>query len=121
MIGSAYKGEDIRYCVTATEREKMIRAIYKAEGISEKKFIIVPVDDKPTFEEWLADVFMICEKYKVTHFCTGNQEDILDVLKQKGIPQILAVGRVLLFFWILAWLTAKGFERDQNFILYQWS
>lgn len=86
MIGSAYKGEDIRYCITATEREKMIRAIYKAEGISEKKFIIVPVDDKPTFEEWLSDVFMICEKYKVTHFCTGNQEDILDVLKQKGIP-----------------------------------
>lgn len=85
MIGSAYEGESIRYCITATEREKMIRAIFKAEGISEEKFEIVPMEDQPTFEAWLDDVLVVCKKYKVTHFCTGNQEDILGVLKQKGI------------------------------------
>lgn len=85
MIGSAYEGESIRYCITATEREKMIRAIFKAEGISDEKFVIIPMEDKPTFEEWLDDVLVICQKYKVTHFCTGNKEDILDVLDSKGI------------------------------------
>lgn len=85
MIGSAYEGESIRYCITATEREKMLRAIFKAEEISEKKFEIVPMEDQPTFEAWLDDVLAVCKKYKVTHFCTGNQEDILGVLKQKGI------------------------------------
>ena len=85
MIGSAYEGESIRYCITATEREKMISAIFKAEGISKNKVVILPMEDKPTFEEWLDDVLEICNKYKVTHFCTGNQEDILDVLDKKGI------------------------------------
>ena len=85
MVGSAYEGESIRYCITATEREKMIRAIFKTEEIPENKFEIVPMEDKPTFESWLEDVLTVCKKYKVTHFCTGNQEDILGVLKQKGI------------------------------------
>lgn len=85
MIGSAYEGESIRYCITATEREKMISAIFKAEGIPENKVVILPMEDKPTFEEWLDDVLEICNKYNVTHFCTGNQEDILDVLDKKGI------------------------------------
>ena len=85
MIGSAYEGESIRYCITATEREKMLAAIFKAEGIPESKVVILPMEDKPTFEEWLDDVLEICNKYNVTHFCTGNQEDILDVLDKKGI------------------------------------
>lgn len=85
MIGSAYEGESIRYCITATEREKMISAIFKAEGIPKNKVVILPMEDKPTFEEWLDDVLEICDRYRVTHFCTGNQEDILDVLDKKGI------------------------------------
>ena len=85
MIGSVYEGESIRYCITATEREKMIRAIFKAENIPENKFVIVPMEDKPTFEAWLDDVLCICRRYKVTHFCTGNKEDILGVLEKKGI------------------------------------
>lgn len=28
--------------------------------------------------------FLMCKKFEVTHFCTGNKEDILDVLDSRG-------------------------------------
>lgn len=86
MIGSCYTKGDIRYAITTTERDKMLRAIMKAENIPEEKFEITPVEDKPTFEEWISDVLEVCETYKATHFCTGNKEDILDVLEKREEP-----------------------------------
>ena len=84
MIGSCYEGGKPRYCITATEREKMLRAIFKRENIAEEKLEFVPVPDVPTFEEWIENVQRVCEKFHVTHFCTGNREDILNVLESKG-------------------------------------
>lgn len=84
MIGSCYEGGTERNCISAVEREKMIRAIFKREGISEEKYEIVPVEDRESFGEWLEDVKEVCNSYGVTHFCTGNQEDILNVLKEKN-------------------------------------
>lgn len=84
MIGSAYTAGTERYCISATEREKMIRAIFKRERIPEHKFEIVHVADTKTFEEWIYSVRKVCKMHGVTHFCTGNKEDILDVLKEKG-------------------------------------
>ena len=84
MIGSCYEGGDRRHCITATEREKMIRLIMDRENIPEEKYEIVPVPDVPTFEEWISNVLEVCEEHKVTHFCTGNKEDILDVLAKRG-------------------------------------
>ena len=52
MIGSCYEGGDPRYCITATEREKMLRAIFKRENIPEERYVFVPIPDVPTFEEW---------------------------------------------------------------------
>lgn len=57
----------------------------KEEGIPETKFDIVQVQDRKTFEEWIDDVTEVCKKHNVTHFCTGNKEDILNVLKEKNI------------------------------------
>lgn len=85
MIGSCYQRGGIRYSVTATEREKMLRAIMNRENIPEEKYKIVPVPDFPTFEEWILSVLQVCSDNQVTHFCTGNQEDILDVLKSKNL------------------------------------
>lgn len=62
----------------------MLRAIFKREGVSEEKYIFVPVPDVPTFEEWIKNVLEVCKKFEVTHFCTGNKEDILDVLDSRG-------------------------------------
>ena len=84
MIGSCYQGGDARHCITATEREKMLRAIFKRAGIPDKKISYVPIPDFPTFEEWIETVLIACKKHKVTHFCTGNREEILDVLEADG-------------------------------------
>lgn len=84
-IGSCYENGTPRNCIPAVEREKLLRRIMRAEGISDDKVIIVPVEDRPTFEEWIGDVVRICEHFGVTHFCTGNKEDILNELERKGI------------------------------------
>ena len=84
-IGSCYENGTPRNCIPAVEREKLLRKIMKTEGIDESKFEIAQIPDRETFEEWIDDVSEICKKYNVTHFCTGNKEDILNVLKEKNI------------------------------------
>ena len=79
MIGSCYQGGDIRNCISAT-----VRAIMKREGIPKNKFNIIPIPDVPTFDEWISNVMQVCKMYKATHFCTGNKEDILDVLEARN-------------------------------------
>ena len=86
MIGSCYEAGSSRYCITTTEREKMLRLIMKRENIPDEKYEIIPVPDVPTFEEWISNILEVCKKHKVTHFCTGNKEDILDVLDKKNEP-----------------------------------
>ena len=83
MIGSCYEGGNIRNCITATEREKMLRAIMKRERIPNQKYVIVPVPDVPTFDQWILNILKVCKKYGATHFCTGNKEDILNVLEAR--------------------------------------
>lgn len=84
MIGSCYENGEERNCIPASEREKMVRAVYKREGIPESQFEIITQEDTETFDEWITNVKEACEQYGVTHFITGNQEDILDVLEQRG-------------------------------------
>ncbi len=82
-IGSCYENGTPRNCIPAVEREKLLRRIFKKEGITNVE--IVPVQDRPTFEEWFGDISRLCEIYGVTHFCTGNKEDILSVMSEKGL------------------------------------
>lgn len=84
LIGSCYQGGDIRHCITTTERVKMIKAIMKRAEISEEKYVIIPIPDFPTFEEWISNVMTVCQNNNATHFCTGNKEDILDVLESRN-------------------------------------
>ena len=84
-IGSCYENGTARNCIPAAEREKLLRKILKTEGIPDEKVEIIPVEDRETFEEWIDDVLKICRTFNVTHFCTGNKEDILNVLNEKGI------------------------------------
>lgn len=82
-IGSCYENGTPRNCIPALEREKLLRTIFKNEGIS--NYIIIHVPDRPTFDEWFNDIIKICNTYNVTHFCTGNKEDILDVMREKNL------------------------------------
>lgn len=84
MIGSCYEGGDFRHCITATEREKMIHAVMRREKVPSNCYEIVTVPDYPTFEEWIENVLKVCKKFGATHFCTGNREDILDILEQRN-------------------------------------
>ena len=84
MIGSCYESGTQRNCISAVEREKMLRAIFKREGISTEKYEIIPIPDVETFKQWIDTVRKVCNLKGVTHFCTGNKEDILNVLEQKG-------------------------------------
>ena len=82
-IGSCYENGTPRNCIPAVEREKLLRKILKEEHVSNVE--IVPVPDRPTFEEWFEDVAAICHQFDVTHFCTGNKEDILNIMEEKGL------------------------------------
>lgn len=84
-IGSCYENGTTRNCIPAIEREKMLRSIFKNEGISEESYEIVPIPDFPTFGEWLRTIVQLCTLKGVTHFCTGNKEDILDELEKSGV------------------------------------
>ena len=83
-IGSCYENGTERNCIPAVEREKMIRSVLKAAKIPERKYEITTVSDFPTFDEWIDSVVRLCKRENVTHFCTGNKEDILDVLEKRG-------------------------------------
>lgn len=84
MIGSCYENGVARNCIPAIEREKMLRAIFEHANIPKDKYTIVHVPDVDTFEQWCATVKAACVLEGVTHFCTGNKKDILDVLEKKG-------------------------------------
>lgn len=84
MIGSCYENGNARNCIPASEREKMVRAVFKREGITEEQFEIITQEDTETFDEWILNVKEACNQYGVTHFLTGNREDILDVLEERG-------------------------------------
>lgn len=83
-IGSCYENGTSRNCIPAVEREKMLRAIFKKESIPEEAYEIVAIPDFPTFGEWLAVIKQLCVLKGVTHFCSGNKEDILDELEKNG-------------------------------------
>lgn len=83
MIGSCYEGGSLKHCITATEREKMLRAVFKRENIPEEKFEIIPIPDFNDFEKWFDMILEICSKYNVNYLCTGNKEEIIDVLNSR--------------------------------------
>ena len=83
MIGSCYEAGTSRNCIPAIEREKMLRAIFYSAKIPKDKYTIIHVPDTETFEEWIMNIKKVCESNGVTHFCTGNKKDILDVLKSR--------------------------------------
>ena len=83
IIGSCYENGKQRYCIPAVEREKMLEAIFKAENIPEELYEIIHLPDTKTFEEGMESILKAFKMHKITHFCTGNKEDILNVLEEK--------------------------------------
>lgn len=84
LIGSCYEGGTSRNCITAVKREKIINAVLQKANISKDRYKILHVPDTEEFDEWFNYIKEICKTNHVTHFCTGNREDILDILKEKN-------------------------------------
>ena len=84
-LGSCYNVGISRHPLLAVFREKMILSSLNSEQIDLNKIEFAHVPDYPTFEEWIENVLVLCRQKKVTHFVTGNKEDILNVLNEKKI------------------------------------
>ena len=84
-LGSCYESGSSRHPLLAVFREKMILLSIVQAGGDLSKIKVVYLQDYDTFDMWIADVLEIAKQNNITHFITGNKEDILDVLNDKGI------------------------------------
>jgi len=84
-LGSCYEIGTKRHPFLAIFREKMLLLSISEQGGDLSKIEIVHIQDHEKFEDWMDDVLLVCKQHNVTHFITGNKEDILDILKMKNI------------------------------------
>lgn len=84
-LGSCYEAGTSRHPLLAVFREKMLLYSLFGEGCDLSKVEIMHLQDYPTFGEWFNHVLEISKMKNVTHFVTGNNEDILSVIKEQNI------------------------------------
>lgn len=80
-LGSCYDVGSKRAPLLAIFREKMLLLSIKEMGGDLDKITICHIQDYISFDDWLKDVLEICKLYNVTHFISGNNEEIIDVFK----------------------------------------
>jgi len=84
-IGSCFEFNTERNPILALDREKMLRKALHFEGADLSKVIFVNIQDYNDFDSWIKDIIQIRDKYNVTHFVTGNKEDILEPTQKLGL------------------------------------
>jgi nicotinamide-nucleotide adenylyltransferase len=84
-LGSCYEVGSPRHPFLAIYREKMILLSLHEMGCDISKIKISHVQDFLTFEQWIDHILSLVKKEKITHFVTGNEKDILGVLKEKNM------------------------------------
>jgi len=84
-LGSCYDYGTQSNSILAIEREKMLRKVLEYEKVDMSKIKIIHMQDYPTYDEWLDDTLEVRDKYGVTHFITGNIDDIVGTLKERNI------------------------------------
>jgi nicotinamide-nucleotide adenylyltransferase len=82
-LGSCYEVGSPRHPFLAIYREKMILFSLHEMGCDIGKIKIAHVQDFKTFEQWIEHIMTLVKREKITHFVTGNEKDILNVLKEK--------------------------------------
>lgn len=90
-IGSCYEVGSPRHPFLAIHREKMILSSLYHSGCDMSKIKIAHVQDFPTFGEWLSHISELVKIENITHFVTGNKEDILNVLEKENIDLNLEI------------------------------
>lgn len=84
-VGSCYEVGTVRHPLLASIREKMVLASLHAAGASLRRVRVVHLADFPEWDTWWAHTTGIPGIEEVTHFVTGNEDDILKVMREKGL------------------------------------
>jgi nicotinamide mononucleotide adenylyltransferase len=85
-VGSCYEVGTVRHPLLASLREKMVLASLHAAGVSLRRVRVVHLTDFPgDWDAWWRHTTSIPGIEDVTHFVTGNEADILAVLREKGL------------------------------------
>jgi nicotinamide mononucleotide adenylyltransferase/8-oxo-dGTP pyrophosphatase MutT (NUDIX family) len=85
-VGSCYEVGTVRHPLLASIREKMVLASLQAAGTSLRRVRVVHLTDFPgDWDGWWRHTTSIPGIAEVTHFVTGNEADILAVMREKGL------------------------------------
>jgi nicotinamide-nucleotide adenylyltransferase len=84
-LGSCYEVGSPRHPFLAVYREKMILLSLHEMGCDLSRIKIAHVQDFKDFEQWIEHILILVKKEQITHFVTGNEKDILNVLKEKNM------------------------------------
>lgn len=85
-IGSCYEVGTVRHPLLASIREKMVLSSLRAAGVSLRRVRLVHLTDFPgDWDSWWQHTTSIPGIEDVTHFVTGNEDDILAVMRAKGL------------------------------------
>lgn len=84
-IGSCYEVGTVRHPLLASIREKMVLASLHAAGVALRRVHVVHLADFPDWDTWWTHTTSIPGIADVTHFVTGNEADILAVMRAKGL------------------------------------
>ena len=83
FVGSCYVHGTERNSTLSVFIIKCIEAALSAAGIPKERYYIKCMRDYSTFDEWFQKVLKARDQFGATHFVTGNQEDILSVIKKE--------------------------------------
>lgn len=84
-IGSCYEVGFPRHPLLAFLREKMIAYSLMEQGVDAFRVSFVHLQDFNDWNEWWDHITSIPQISEISHFVTGNEEDILGEIKKKGI------------------------------------
>ncbi len=85
-VGSCYEVGTARHPLLASIREKMVLSSLREAGVALRRVRIVHLADFPgDWDGWWQHVTSIPGIEHVTHFVTGNEDDILAVMREKGL------------------------------------
>jgi nicotinamide mononucleotide adenylyltransferase/8-oxo-dGTP pyrophosphatase MutT (NUDIX family) len=85
-IGSCYEVGTVRHPLLASIREKMILSSLRAAGVALRRVRMVHLTDFPgDWDGWWRHTTSIPGIEDVTHFVTGNEDDILAVMRAKRL------------------------------------
>lgn len=91
-IGSSYEVGTIRHLLLAFQREKALAKSLRDAGLDMSRITFVHLPDcnahedrENNFDDWWTQVMMLVEKYGVTHFVTGNEENIRGPLRKRNL------------------------------------